>query len=234
MKRIWSAARAAPAEGGFGVTLDGKVLKIPGAGPLIVPFVALADAIAAEWQEAGLDGEKIQPDDLPMTRLATTAIGRVRLAREKIIEALAAYGLHDLLCYRAETPAALADEQAQKWQPWLDWASQQYGLRLHIGTGIMPIAQPADVSEKCRAALAPFDDFCLAALGVAIPALGSLVLGLALATGALSAKTAANLAALDELFQQRQWGTDPDTARRRALVEADLSACAAFMTLRAP
>jgi chaperone required for assembly of F1-ATPase len=234
MKRIWSAARAVPGQGGFTVTLDGKLLKIPGADSLTVPFPALAEAIAAEWQSAGLDGQNIAPDDLPLTRLATTAIGRVRLARAQIIDALAAYGLHDLLCYRAETPAALVDEQAQQWQPWLDWAAQNYGLRLNTGAGITPIAQPAETAEKSVAALAPFDEFQLAALGVAIPALGSLVLGLALATGALSAQTAAKLAALDEIFQERSWGTDPDAARRRAMVEADLSACVAFIALRAP
>lgn len=231
MKRVWTEARAVPAEGGFSVMLDGKILKIPGGTSLIVPFEALAGAIAAEWGRAGLDGRDIRPDDLPLTRLATTAIGRVSLVRDEIITALAAYGLHDLLCYRAETPAALAKEEAEHWQPWLDWAARAYDVPLNIGTGITPVPQPSDTQPKFAAALERFDDFQLTVLGVAVPALGSLILGLALATGALTSADALRLATVDEVFQERKWGTDADGARARDVILADLSSCVRFMAL---
>ena len=56
----------------------------------------------------------------------------------------------------------------------------------------------------------------LAGLGIAVPALGSLVLGLALAAGEMDAETAYPLGALDELFQAEQWGDDYEAVDRRA------------------
>ena len=53
----------------------------------------------------------------------------------------------------------------------------------------------------------------LAALGVAVPAMGSLVLGLALAERRLDAATAHALGALDELFQADLWGEDVEAQR---------------------
>ena len=75
----------------------------------------------------------------------------------------------------------------------------------------------------------------LAGLGVAIPALGSATLGLALAEGALDAQRAHELASLDELFQVEQWGDDEWARRRRSDVAEDVALAARFIELaRAP
>jgi chaperone required for assembly of F1-ATPase len=230
MKRIWTTATARPDGASFTIMLDDRPLKKPGGAALIVLFPALAEAIADEWRQAGLDRQEITPDDLPLTRLATTAQDRVQHARGDIIRQLAAYGLHDLLCYRAETPA-LATQEHELWQPWLDWAAAQYGVRLATGPGITPIPQPPDTSEKFTRALSELTMFQLASLGVAVPAMGSLVLGLALAAAGLEADTAFRLATLDETFQARQWGIDEDAEQRRETIRAELALCRRFMDL---
>ena len=71
----------------------------------------------------------------------------------------------------------------------------------------------------------------LAALGIAVPALGSLVLGLALAAGALDGETAYSLGALDELFQAEQWGEDEEAANRRAAIRADVLLAERYLAL---
>jgi chaperone required for assembly of F1-ATPase len=75
----------------------------------------------------------------------------------------------------------------------------------------------------------------LAALGVAVPALGSLVLGLALAEGELDAASAHRIAVLDEVFQESLWGYDAEAAARRAHVAGDIAVAGRFLELvRAP
>src|SRR6195952_6159758 len=73
-----------------------------------------------------------------------------------------------------------------------------------------------------RRAQARYDPVTLAALGIAVPLLGSLVLGLAMAENQIDAKTAHELGALDELFQVSFWGEDSDATARRAAILADL------------
>ena len=72
--------------------------------------------------------------------------------------------------------------------------------------------------------MAALDVPALAALGVVVPALGSLVLGLAMAEGRLDAVTAHALGALDELFQAEAWGEDAEAAARRAAIADDIAA----------
>ncbi|HEX7390722.1 MAG TPA: ATP12 family chaperone protein, partial [Acidiphilium sp.] len=99
MKRFWQSAVPVVAGDGFGVSLDGKPVRLPGGAPLAVPSRPLAEAIATEWQDAG---KTVMPDDLPLTRLAGTAIERIAPDPEPVRASLLAYGGSDLLCYRAE------------------------------------------------------------------------------------------------------------------------------------
>jgi chaperone required for assembly of F1-ATPase len=231
MKRIWKTVETRQADAGWHILLDAKPVKKPGGAALILPHPALAEAIADEWRQAGLDGADIKPDDLPLTRLATTAIDRIPTHRPELINQLAAYGANDMLCYRAETPPTLVDREDAAWDPWLAWAAQIYGVRLTIGTGITPITQPPEATEIFAAALGLCTDAELAALGVAVPAMGSLILGLALAAGEISPQTACELATLEETFQIERWGTDDLSESRRLAILTDLQLCARFLSL---
>ena len=75
------------------------------------------------------------------------------------------------------------------------------------------------------------DPHALAALGIAVPSLGSLVLGLALAEGALDAATAHVLGALEELFEVEQWGEDEEALARRQFVARDIALAERFIRL---
>ena len=236
MKRFWDTASAAPGPDGYAILLDGKPMHVPGGAKLIIPGERLAKAIAAEWQLAGgAKGGDMTLDHVPLTRLAGTAQQRIAPDPAPVAEALAKYAEADVLCYRAERPLPLVVRQAREWQPWLDWLEQTHGARLRATEGIAHVEQDPAALDAVRHALAEQPPEVLAALGVAIPALGSAALGLALAEGALDPQRAHELASLDELFQVEQWGEDELAQRRRAHVAEDVALAARFIELcRAP
>jgi chaperone required for assembly of F1-ATPase len=232
MKRFYQQAGIVPAAVGYGVALDGKPVKTPAKQLLVVPNAALAAAIAAEW-EAQL-GE-IRPAQMPLTRLASTAIDRVTPQREEIVQQIADYAGTDLVCYRTVHPPALAIRQHAVWQPLVDWAVVRYDAPLGITAGVFPKPQPEASLRAFAAAVAERDDFALAALHLATGACGSLVIALALIEGCLDAAEAFSASQLDESFQIEAWGEDQEQAKRRVALAEDIAAAALFISLlRAP
>jgi len=232
VKRFWDSAVLAADGDGWCVLLDGRPVRLPGGGPLRLGRRELAAAVAAEWQAAGAGrGGEMSYADMPLTRLAGTAQERIAPDPEPVVLELARYAESDLLCYRAERPDALVRRQAGQWQPWLDWAETAFGARLRVTAGVMPVAQDTRSVAALARAVAAHDAPALAALGVAVPALGSLVLGLALAAGRLDATTAHALATLDETFQEEQWGCVDDAAERRARIGREVALAGRFLEL---
>jgi len=232
VKRFWDDVSLAEDAGEFRVLLDGKAMHLPNGGVLRVGPPALAAAIAEEWRQAGgQKGGEMSYLDTPLTRVAGTA--RERIARDPAptADAIARYGETDLLCYRAEIPRELADRQARLWQPLLDWAALTFDAPLRVTAGVVPEKQHRDSVNALRLVVGGYDPYVLAGLGIAVPALGSLILGLALAEGRLDAAEAHALGALEEFFQVEQWGEDDEAARRRANVAADIALAARFMRL---
>lgn len=232
MKRFWETAYPEPTDEGFAILLDGKPMRLPGGTPLLVRHAAIADAIAAEWQSAGGGkGGEMSFQDTPLTRLAGTAQERIAADPAVTIDAIARYGESDLLCYRADGPDSLVERQHRHWQPWLDWAGRTYNAPLRITTGVGYVKQHHDSIAALRRAVGVLDVDALAALGIAVPAMGSLILGLALASGALDGDSAYELSALDELYQVEQWGEDDEAASRRASMLADIRLAERYLSL---
>ena len=166
-----------------------------------------------------------------LTRLAGTAQLRIAPDPAPSAAAIAAYGETDLLCYRAGSPPALAERQEAAWTPWLDWARVDLGAALSVTAGVMHVRQHPAALAALRRAVDAVGAWKLAGLGIIVPSLGSLVLGLAVASGRLDAASAHALALVDEAFQAELWGEDDLAAARRADIEADLLAAARFMAL---
>jgi chaperone required for assembly of F1-ATPase len=224
----WAAVAPDATGGGFRVLLDGKAVKTPAKAEMVLPSQALAEAIAAEWQAQGAE---VEVRSLVLTGLAWTAIDRVGPGRERVVEELAGFGAHDLVCYHAETPTDLAARQREQWQPLLDWAARALDAPLAVTTGVVSIEQPSEALAALRRAVAARDVFELTAVSAAASAAGSLVIGLALVAGRIDAAAAFDAAQLDESYQIERWGEDPEAARRRAAIKADLEAAARFLAL---
>ena len=228
MKRFFQKAECVPAAGGYGVALDGKLVKTPGKHDLIVPSTALAAAVAAEWNAQ--QGE-IRRETMPLTRLAGVTIDRSAAQREATVRQVAEYAGTDLVCYRATHPPALAARQRAVWQPLIDWALQRYDAPLTVTTGVIPARQPTASLEALAAAVAEHDGFSLTALQTATAACGSLVIALALLEGHLDAAEAFTASQLDESFQIEAWGEDQEQAERRAALADDIAAAARLISL---
>ena len=223
MKRFWDTVSLSHADAGYTVLLDGKPMNLPTGTRLSIGPHALAEAVATEWRDAGGGkGGTMSFADTPLTRLAGTAQERIAPDPLPTADAIARYGETDLLCYRAPSPQLLLERQTRDWQPWLDWADSTYGAKLRVGEGIGYVRQHKDAIAALRRAVLGMDAYALAGLGIAVPSLGSLVLGLALAEGALDAARAHELGALEELFEVEQWGEDHEGRDRRNSVGRDI------------
>ncbi|SDG48619.1 Chaperone required for the assembly of the F1-ATPase [Limimonas halophila] len=229
MDRFYTAAGVEPADTGHAVVLDGRTVKTPQTrAELIVPTRALAEAIAAEWDA---QADKVRPQEMPLTSYAMTALDTAGPRRDELIEGLAQYAETEMMCYRAPHPEEFAARQQAIWQPLLDWAALTYDARLNVTTSILPVEQPADAVQALRNAVAAHDTFELAALSGTVKAAGSLVIGLALTAGRLTADQAFEAAEVEPTFQIEQWGLDEEQETRRAGVHADIAGAARFIEL---
>jgi chaperone required for assembly of F1-ATPase len=227
-KRFWSKASAAPCEGGFTVHLDARPVRTPMKSPLILPTLALAEAVAAEWDaQVGV----VNPGVMPFTRTANSAIDKVVPQFEEVAGLLAAYGGTDLLCYRAEGPAPLVARQTEGWDPILHWAAKALDAPLTVTTGIAPVSQPAQSLATLHAQVLSLSAFKLAAFHDLVAISGSLILAFAVCRERLSAEEAWGLSRIDENWQAEQWGTDEDFAALEAEREAAFSQAARFYLL---
>jgi len=214
------------ADGGFGVTLDGKPLMTPDGAPLTLPTETLAALIAAEWDAAEAT---VRPDALRLTRLANLAQDRMPAERDATADSLARHAETDLLCHRAAHPAALVERQAAEWDPWLDWAREELGASLGKTSKLQPAVHAPEALEAVRARALDLDDFRLTGVAGAAGLLASAVLAFALERRRLGADAAHALATLESRFQQDQWGEDAEAAKRDAAVLADLRAAERFL-----
>ena len=228
MKRFYREARLAAADRGFVVTLDHKPVRTPARSELVVPYISLGEAIAAEW--AG-QGETVEPATLQLTRLANTAIDLVALKRDQVADEVAGYGATDLLCYRADGPEDLAQRQDEAWRPLLDWLEARYGVSLAVTRSIRPQTQKPEALDAIRTAVEAYGDFPLAGLHAATAATGSVVIGLAVGEGCLSGAAAFDASQLDETYQIEQWGEDAEATKRRDGLRRDIVAAARFLDL---
>ncbi|WP_312527352.1 ATP12 family chaperone protein [Paracoccus sp. (in: a-proteobacteria)] len=206
-RRFWKKAHIRPEGEGWAIDLDERPLRTPGKQALIVPTEALARAIAAEW-DAQVD--VIDPESMPLTRAANSALEKVHPQFDAVADMLGEYGGTDLLSYRATGPSDLVARQATGWDPLLDWASKDLGAALAVTSGVVPVAQDQAALQKLRAELSQLDDFGLTALHDLVTLPGSLVLGLAVIRGRLSATEAHELARIDEEYQAEKWGRDEE------------------------
>lgn len=221
-KRFWAQAEVCAAEGGFTVTLDGRPVKTPGKAVLVVPTEAVAALIAAEFQA---QGKVLDPNSMPITRAANSAIDKVAVARAEVTELIAAYGDSDLVCYRAEGPEALIAREARAWDPLVDWAAHRYGLRPNVRTGIVHAAQPSALLDNMRADVEALSVFELTAFHDLVSMTGSLIIALAVLDRFATPEALWDASRVDEEWQAEQWGRDEmadalTAGRKQAFLDA--------------
>ena len=213
-KRFWTLTGLSATKDGYGVKLDGRVLRTPAKAPLILPTRALAEAVALEWdaQQGAID-----PLSMPMTRSANSAIDKVTPQFDSVADIVAAYGGTDLLCYRAEGPDALVDRQAAAWDPLLAWARDALGVTLRVTRGVMHVDQPQDSLDRLVASVRKLNCWELTALHDLVALSGSLIIGLAAAEGQAPIGELWQISRIDEDWQEEQWGEDDEATEQAQL-----------------
>lgn len=227
-KRFYKTVAAIESIDGWNVTLDGKVLRSPAKKDFNLPTKGLALAVAAEWDA---QTEHVRPLAMPLMQLASTAIDRVGADRARIVTELVGYAGTDLICYRASEPPSLVEREAQAWDPLLAWLGRRYDVSLATTSGIVAVAQAPATMEALTKVIGGHNDFALAALATLIQTAGSVVIGLAVAEGEITAEQGAHAAQLDELYQTERWGEDKEAVERRVAQIAEMVAARRFLDL---
>ena len=227
MKRFYKDVSVEKTDGGFRFLLDGKPVQTPARHALLLPTEALTEAIAEEWRS---QDEEMRPAEMALTRLVNTVLDGVRAARPDVVAAILRFGENDLLSYRVETPVELAARQLD-WNTLLDWAAERHDARLLTTSGIHHVEQSSETLAALKQAVEAQDDFELAALHVLASVTGSLILGLAVLGGRLSAPEAFALSRLDETYQAERWGRDREAEERAVRLAAEMEQAAELARL---
>jgi chaperone required for assembly of F1-ATPase len=221
-RRFYATAATAAVAEGHAVRLDGKPVRTPAGRLLAAPTLALAQAIAAEWDA---QRDVIDPAKMPLTRLANAIIDGVCDHPGPVAAEVEKYLATDLVCYRAASPRGLVERQARRWDPILDWARSALGADFSLGEGVIYVPQPAPAIAAARAAI-PDDPWRLGAVHTVTTLTGSALIALALLRARLTADEAWAAAHVDEDWNMEQWGRDEIALERRAFRFAELEAVA--------
>jgi chaperone required for assembly of F1-ATPase len=227
-KRFYESVEVEDKGDGFALLLDGKPVRTPGKAHLLLPTLAIAEAVAEEWRA---QQDLIDPATMPLTKLANSTIDGVVGREHAVIEDILAYAASDLLCYRADGPQGLIEAQLAQWDPVLDWAKSTLDAPLMLAEGIVHVAQPQASLDRLKESLAGRDPFSLAALHLMTGLTGSALLALAVGLGRITPEAAWRAAHVDEDWQISQWGEDAEAAARRRARWGDFAAAARLLSL---
>jgi chaperone required for assembly of F1-ATPase len=221
VKRFWTDVTIAEVTGGFGIRLDGRVVRTPGKSELVVPTIGLARLVAAEWDaQTGV----VDPRTMPSTRFANSAIEKVASQHHEVAELLVQYGDSDLLCYRADSPIELVARQSDVWDRYLDWANAAFGTLLQSRVGVVHEPQDPAIIERLSQPVFAMTNFELAAFHDLVSLSGSLILGLAAVHRYDTADTLWLASRVDEIWQIEQWGPDEEATTQAEVKAAAFSA----------
>lgn len=227
-KRFWESVSLHAVEGGYGILLDERRLKTPKKAPFVVPSKALAERIAAEWSA---QTETINPNAMPLSRLANSAIDKVQHQGPEICANLAEYGDTDLLIYWVAEPLPLAQMQKAHWDDPLAWARRRLNHPIETTTALTGHKPSDGIFDNLYPVLAGLDAFELTAAHEFITILGSAFLGLALLEGAIDVTAAWEASRVESLYQQSLWGRDPEAEKQDSQKFKALNYAADFRVL---
>jgi chaperone required for assembly of F1-ATPase len=224
-RRFYTSAAVVADRGGFAVLLDGRGAKTPARQGLVVPTRALAEGVAAEWEN---QREIVDPAYMPLTRLSNSIIDGVVQAPAPVAAEVATYLGSDMLFYRADAPEGLVARQAAFWDPIIAWAREVLGAPFILSQGVMFVAQPDGALRQARAAI-PADPWRLGAVHAMTTLTGSALLALAVLRRRLDVDEAWLAAHVDEDWNMELWGRDQMALERRAFRFAEMQAAAMLL-----
>jgi chaperone required for assembly of F1-ATPase len=229
-RRTWENITIKKIGDSFEVYLDDETLLTPKKNKLSLPTQKLASKVATEWEH---QVDIIDPTKMPYSRLANSAIDKVKDNCGEVVLDLLNYGDTDLLCYRAESPKELVLRQKQSWDPILLWASNELTIDLKTISGINYKPQDAIQLTKVAEVINSFDCFTLTGFYDLVTISGSMLVALSLYHKYITPEVALDLSFLDEDWQREKWGYDEESTINRINKLQDLKTASKFLMLLA-
>lgn len=215
----------------YGIALDGRGVKTPLKAPLVLPTIALAKAVAEEWEA---QTEYINPHAMPLTKLSNTAIDRGIKEKASIAAEIMQFAGSDMVSYRAEAPPGLVAKQMLNWDPVVAWAKVQLNADFLTVHTLAHKRQSVASLAKVEHHILQLDPFTFTAVHNLTTLTGSALLAIMLATGGGSVDDAWAAANVDEDWQISTWGEDDEAMARRAERYNEFSCCVEFVKLANP
>ncbi|XP_020579922.1 ATP synthase mitochondrial F1 complex assembly factor 2 isoform X2 [Phalaenopsis equestris] len=209
-KRFYKEVTTRMADDGNGwtVMLDYRTLKTPSKRPLKLPNLALAKAIAAEWEYQQTDG--IRPFTMPLMKLACTALERVPLTRAQIIQNLIDKFHQDLVFCRSpgdtDLTKGLREKQEEKIDPLIEWLQSEFHFKPKLHSSLFGGKQDEIFVNAVENVLKKTTDSELATIDAIASSAHSLVIALAIFRERLDIEEAMELIRLEEDLQVDKWG----------------------------
>jgi chaperone required for assembly of F1-ATPase len=214
-------------ETSYAVVLDGRPIRTPARGRLILPHAVLAEAVATEWRaQAGV----VDPATMPLTRLCNSILDGVVAAVAQVAAEVEKYLGSDLLFYRAGGPDGLVARQAEHWDPILAWVRHATGAQFVLSEGVVYVEQPDTAIAAMRATI-PLQPWRLGAVHAVTTLTGSALIALALAGTGITVDAAWAAAHVDEDWNMDFWGRDTLALERRNGRAAEMRAAATVLDL---
>ncbi len=227
MKKLYQTTSIERRSDHWQVVLDARPVRTPGKRWLAVPTQALAQALAEEW---AAQGETVQPETMPLTQYACSALDRVAPARGQVIGQTAAYADTDLLAYPAPDPPELRARQDALWLPVLDHL-RRMGWTVRQSSGLMPRDQEPGTRARAAAWLEAQETLTLTALASLVETSGSFFLTYLHAQGTLKIDELIAACSLEERFGVETWGRDAEAEQLLARRDGDLRSAAQMLNL---
>ena len=228
MKRFYEHAGVMEQDNSFLVVLDGRTVKTPAGSNLGSPTMALSKAMSEEWEMQTPD---VKPENMPLCKLAATAIDRLKLKQDEVIGITLKIAETDLLCYRVSEPEDLVALQNRAWNPELDWAMDELNVILTVTAGLIPVNQPELSLLNLRNKLMLLNDFELMGLTNAASVAGSLILAFSMFYGRIDSNTMFEKSILEEKYQVERWGEDNEAILKQEAMRNDIENSSRFLDL---
>mgnify|MGYP003804967943 FL=1 len=199
----------------------------------IAPTKSLADHMMQEW---AIQKDDIVTETMPVTQMMMTVIDRITPNRSAFQLQILDYLDTDMICYFADDPQAYAEQQKEKWTPFLNWNKNHFGIAVEITTGLTPIKQPEQTHKIIAQHIEKMNDLEFATLYLLTMELGSLFMALAFIGGDFTPEQTFEAALAedllkDEIYLADQYGISPDQERKRKILKSELENARLFLSL---
>ena len=186
--------------------------------------------LAQEW--SAQEG-KIIPDTMPLTQIITTQMDRVSQERDVMSKSVLKYFDTDLICYPADEPEGLVQEQERVWGALRGWFAEIFGETLLTTASLAALTQPQKAHQKIAAYIHGLDDEHFTILQLVTALSGSVILGIAFTHGRVNARDVFEACFIEEAFKDKiynaeKYGADPIIEKKQKGTMRDLIACEAY------